>query len=114
MEKGTTKYRSKQEQITKLYAKIARQRKDFLDKLTSKMCNENQIDTYCIEDLSMKDMKSENKHAMNRAIGDLAWNKFVQLLTYKAEWHGKNIIKIGRYVPSSKTCNVCGYVKHDL
>ena len=114
LEKETTKYRSKQEQITKLYAKIARQRKDFLDKLTSKMCNESQVDTYCIEDLSMKDMQSGNKHAMNRAIGDLAWNKFVQMLTYKAEWHGKNIIKIGRFEPSSKTCNECGYVKHDL
>ena len=114
LERGTTRYRSKQEQITKLHSKIARQRKDFLDKLTSTMCNDSQVDTFCIEDLSIKDMQSENRHSMNRAIGDLAWNKFIQMLTYKVEWHGKNMIKIGRYVPSSKTCNVCGYVKHDL
>ena len=114
LEKGTTRHKSKQEQITKLHSKIARQRKDFLDKLTSKMCNENQVDTFCIEDLSIKDMQSKNKHAMNRAIGDLAWNMFVQMLAYKAKQRGKNIIKIGRYVPSSKTCSNCGYVKHDL
>ena len=114
LEKGTTRYKSKQEQITKLHAKVARQRKDFLDKLTSKMCNDSQVDTFCIEDLSIKDMQSENRHSMNRAIGDLAWNMFVQMLTYKAEQRGKNIIKIGRYVPSSKTCYECGYVKHDL
>ena len=114
LERGTTRHKSKQEQITKLHSKIARQRKDFLDKLTSKMCNDSQVDTFCIEDLSIKDMQSENKHAMNRAIGDLAWNMFVQMLAYKAEQHGKNIIKIGRYVPSSKICSSCGYVKHDL
>lgn len=77
LERGTTRHKSKQEQITKLHSKIARQRKDFLDKLTSKMCNDSQVDTFCIEDLSIKDMQSENKHAMNRAIGDLAWNMFV-------------------------------------
>ena len=114
LEEGTTKYKSKQEQITRLHAKIARQRKDFLDKLTYRLCHENQVDTICIEDLSIKDMQSENRHLMNRAIGDLAWNKFVQMLTYKSDWYGKNIIKIGRFEPSSKTCNECGYVKHDL
>ena len=114
LEKGTTRHKSKQEQITRLHSKIARQRKDFLDKLTSKMCNDSQVDTFCIEDLSIKDMQSESRHAMNRAIGDLAWNMFVQMLMYKAEQKGKNVIKIGRYVPSSKTCSSCGYVKHDL
>lgn len=114
LEKGTTRYRSKQEQITKLYAKVARQRKDFLDKLTYKLCNDSQVDTICIEDLSIKNMQKENKHSMNRAIGDLAWNMFTNMLVYKAEWHGKNIIKIGRFEPSSKTCHECGYVKHDL
>ena len=78
------------------------------------MCNDSQVDTFCIEDLSIKDMQSENMHSINRTIGDLAWNMFVSMLTYKAEQRGKNIIKIGRYVPSSKTCSNCGYVKHDL
>lgn len=114
LEKGTTKYKSKQQQITKLHAKVARQRKDFLDKLTYQLCNDSQVDTICIEDLSIKDMQSENKRVMNRAIGDLAWNMFTNMLKYKAEWNGKNIIKIGRFEPSSKTCHECGYVKHDL
>ena len=78
------------------------------------MCNDSQVDTFCIEDLSIKNMQSENKHAINRAIGDLAWNMFTSMLAYKAGWYGKNVIKIGRYVPSSKICSNCGYVKHDL
>ena len=114
LEKGMTKYKSKQKQITQLNAKVARQRKDFLDKLTYRMCNDSQIDTFCIEDLSIKNMQSENRHSMNSAIEDLAWNMFISMLVYKAEWHGKDIIKIGRFEPSSKTCHECGYVKHDL
>lgn len=33
---------------------------------------------------------------------------------YKAEWNGKNVIQIGRFEPSSKTCSGCGYIKKDL
>ena len=36
------------------------------------------------------------------------------MLKYKAEWQGKNIIQIGRFEPSSKTCNVCGTITKDL
>ena len=32
------------------------------------------------------------------------------MLTYKADWNGKKVVKIDRYFPSSQTCNVCGYV----
>ncbi len=35
-------------------------------------------------------------------------------LEYKAEWAGKNILRIGQFEPSSKICHVCGYHKSDL
>ena len=114
LEKDSTKYKSKKEQITKLHSKIARQRKDFLDKLTYKLTHESQVDTICLENLSMKGMQSENGSPTNRKIGDLAWNTFVSMLVYKADWYGKNVVKIGKFEPSSKTCSRCGYVKHDL
>ncbi|MCQ1536907.1 transposase, partial [Methanosarcina sp. KYL-1] len=28
---------------------------------------------------------------------------------YKAEWFGKTLLRIGRFEPSTKLCNVCGY-----
>ena len=31
-------------------------------------------------------------------------------LTYKAEWNDRQYIKIGRFIPSSQMCHVCGYV----
>ena len=51
---------------------------------------------------------------MNKLIGDLAWNKFVNMLQYKSDWYGKNFRKIGRFDPSSKMCSQCGYVNHSL
>jgi len=36
------------------------------------------------------------------------------MLEYKADWHGKNILQIGRFAPSSKTCSCCGFVNKEL
>ena len=114
LDKDTTKYKSKREQITKLYAKIARQRKDFLDKLSHKLTNDNQIGSITIEDLSIKDMQQNNYSPTNRIISDYAWGMFVNMLQYKSDWYGKNLLKIGRFEPSSKTCSTCGNVNHEL
>jgi putative transposase len=36
------------------------------------------------------------------------------MLEYKAEWYGKNILRIGKFSPSSKTCSCCGYINNEL
>ena len=53
-------------------------------------------------------------HCLAQAINDVSWSTFVTMLEYKAEWHGKNILKIGRFAPSSKTCSCCGYINKKL
>ena len=44
-----------------------------------------------------------------KKISDYAFSEFVSILKYKV-----NLIKIDRYYPSTKTCNVCGYVNEDI
>ena len=112
--KESTKFKSKREQITNIYSKIARQRKDFLDKLSHKLTNDNQIGSIAIEDLSIKDMLEKNYSPTNLKISDNSWGVFVNMLAYKSDWHGKNLIKIGRFEPSSKTCSNCGNINHEL
>ena len=56
-------------------------------------------------------MKNPN---LARSVGEMGWNEFNQMLDrraapYKAEWYGKNIVRIGRFEPSSKICSVCGW-----
>jgi len=93
-----------------LHEHVANQRKDFLHKVTTRLIRENQ--TICIEDLNVKGMMKNRK--LGKHIGDAGWGMFFQFLRYKSDWYGSNIVSIGRFEPSSKTCSKCGYIKHDL
>lgn len=53
-------------------------------------------------------------HKLAQSILDCSWSKFVTMLEYKAEWYGKNILKIGRFEPSSKLHANCGHINKDL
>ena len=61
---------------------------------------------------NIKGMLANHKLALS--ISDCGWSTFVTMLEYKAEWHGKNILKIGRFEPSSKIHANCGYINKDL
>ena len=88
-----------------IHEKIANQRNDFLQKLSTRMIKENQI--ICLEDLTVKNMVKNHKLA--KAINDVSWSEFVRMLEYKSLWHDRIIQKVDRYFPSSQLCNVCGY-----
>ena len=96
--------------MAKLFEKISNRRNDFLHQLSTKLIRDNQ--TICLEDLTVKNMMKNRKLA--RHIGDCSWSGFVKMLRHKSKWYGKNIIQIGRFEPSSKTCSVCGSIKQDL
>ncbi len=87
-------------------------RKDFLQKLSTKIVCDNQATTFCIENLSVNNMVKNHKLA--QAINDVGWGEFVRQLEYKCNWYGKNLIRIGRFEPSSKTCNECGIINELL
>ena len=93
-----------------LHEKVANQRKDFLHKQSSILVNENH--SIAIEDLNVKGMMKNHKLA--KAISDVGWGMFVDMLEYKSEWYGKNILQIGRFEPSSKTCSCCNSINKEL
>ena len=53
-------------------------------------------------------------HKLSKHIADVSWGKFLTLLNYKVEWSDKEIIRIDRFFPSSKSCNCCGYINQNL
>lgn len=93
-----------------LHERVANQRKDFLHKTSTKLIRENQ--SLVIEDLQIKNMVKN--HCLAQSISDAGWGIFVTMLEYKAEWYGKNILKIGTFEPSSKTCSRCGTINKEL
>ncbi len=101
--------RTKQ-RLALLHEKVANKRNDFLHKTSTKLIRENQ--TICLETLNVNGMVKN--HNLAQAISDASWYTFINMLEYKAEWYGKNILKIGRFAPSSKTCSNCGNINKDL
>ena len=69
-------------------------------------------DVICCEDLNVKGM--QRNHKLAQSIADASWGTFLKLLSYKCKMDDKQLVKVGRFYPSSKTCHHCGYVKEDL
>ena len=96
--------------VARVHARIADRRRDFLQKLSTKLIRENQ--TICVETLAVKNMV-KNPH-LSKAISDVGWSEFVSQLEYKAEWYGRTLVKIDRWYPSSKRCSQCGHLLDSL
>lgn len=104
-QKGSKNREKQRIKVAKIHEKIANARKDYLHKISRKLINENQV--IVSEDLSVSNMVKN--HNLAKAISDCGWGELTRQLQYKAEWYGRTYIKIGRFVPSSQTCHVCGY-----
>jgi putative transposase len=98
--------------LARLHARIARIRVDFLHKLTTKLCRENQ--TVVIEDLNVKGMMANERLA--RAISDVGFGEFRRQVAYKTVRYGGTLVIAPRFYPSSKLCSTpgCGWKKDDL
>ena len=108
--KGSNNYKKTQKAVAKIHASIKDARNDFLHKLTTRLVNENQV--IAVEDLGVRNMVKNRKLA--RSISNAGWGELVRQLTYKAEWSGRELIKLDRWFPSSKRCGSCGHVVDKL
>ncbi len=108
-EKGSENREKARRKVARLHEHIANQRKDFLHKLTARLTAENQ--TVAIETLNVSGMRKNR--CLSRAISDVGWFEFRRQLEYKSDWYGVNLLKIGRFEPSTRRCT-CGHVNGEL
>jgi putative transposase len=109
-QKGSNNRNKQRRKVAKIHARIKHIRADFLHKLTTKLCRENQ--TVVVEDLSVRGMLK--LRTLSRSIADLGFFEFRRQLEYKSKIYGTSLIVADRFFPSSKTCSSCGEIKEDL
>jgi IS605 OrfB family transposase len=108
--KGSKNREQARRQVARLHYRISCMRDDVLQKLTTRLAACYGI--VGIEDLNLKGLLKNRKLA--RSFSDAALGKLLNLLTSKVERRGGQIIKVGRFFPSSKTCHACSWKWEDM
>ena len=96
--------------LAKTHQKIRNVRQDFLHKLTTRLCRENQA--IGLETLNVAGMVQNRKLA--RAVSDIGMGELVRQLRYKAERYGTLLVFVDPWFPSSKRCSACKFVVDSL
>jgi putative transposase len=104
--KGSKNREKARVKVGRIHARVADRRRDHLHKLTTRLVRENQ--TIVIEDLTVRNMLKN--HRLARAISDASWTELRSMLEYKADWYGRDLVTIDRWLPSSKLCGTCGTI----
>lgn len=108
--KKSNNYRKLSVKLSNAQRRVANIRRDFTQKVTTILTTHyGQI---ALEDLNVKGMV--RNHRLAQAVSDVAFGELIRQIEYKSEYNGVTVKKAGRFYPSSKTCSVCGNVKHDL
>jgi putative transposase len=115
---GSSNRKKARLKLAKFEAKIASQRKNFLDQNSTKLVKENNLIAH--EDLNIKDMMKRNhnkdvkrKRILSRNISDVSWSEFFRMLHYKGEWYKCKIVKVDPK-NTSRSCTNCGYIYTNL
>ena len=107
---GSNSYEKQRRKVARIYEKISNCRTDRQHKVSLDLIRN--YDVICLEDLNIKGMVKN--HRLAKAINDASWGQFISMLSYKAELNDKQVVKINRWYPSSKTCHHCGWVNEGL
>lgn len=104
MKFGSNNYKKQKIKVAKIHQKVSRQRKEYLNIITSYLVNNYGCIT--IEDLNSSGLMKNKK--LSKAIVDVSWFEFYRQLSYKCNWYGRELTLIDRWFPSSQLCSNCG------
>ena len=109
-QKGSNNREKARVKLARLEKHIADSRRDYIEKETLRLVRTHSV--IGVEDLNLQGMMKFSHNAKNYV--DTSWYTFAQKLIWKSQFNDCIVVKADRFYPSSKTCNSCGYVNHNL
>ena len=106
MEPGSKNYEEAVQKYRLLHEHIANQRRDFLHKESSRIANS--WDAVCMRSEALREM---SQNPLRSGAASAGYRMFRELLRYKLERQGKQLILLDRYTPTTRTCSVCGQLQ---
>ena len=117
--KGSKNRRKAIDKLSRLHQRLADQRKDFINKLTTQLADRHPV--IAVEDLKIKNMSASakgtaeqpgknvrQKAGLNRSILKQGWGEFLRQLNYKLKWRGGQLVKVNPAYTSQMCCS-CGH-----
>jgi len=105
-QKGSINRHKSRRKIAIQHGKVARARRDYHHKQALALVGENQV--IYVENLNIAGMLKNRRLA--RTISDAAWGQFIRIIGEKTQKYGRILHPVSRWLASSRTCSVCGYV----
>ena len=107
---GSNNREKQRVKIAKLFERMTNKKDVYIHYVVNELLSH--YDSIFMEDLNVQGMIRNKRLA--KAIKEVGFFNFKQVLVNKALVNGKQIVLIDRFYPSSKTCSKCGYKKEDL
>ena len=105
--KGSKRRESAKLKLQNKWEHVANQSNDFAHKLSDKLVSSGYT-SFAVEDLHIQNMVKN--HNLAQSIYNASWNRFIQMLSYKAESAGMKVIKVDAR-NTSKECSSCGNIQ---
>lgn len=109
-QKGSNNRNKQRVKIAKAFERLTNQKEAYIHSVVNELLT--YYDTVFMEDLNVQGMLKNHKLA--KAIAEVGFYRFKQVLADKANNNYKQVIEVSRYYPSSKTCSQCGYKNKEL
>ena len=108
--KGSSNRKKQRLKIAKVYERLTNKKESYIHYVVNEILKS--YDVVFMEDLNVQGMLKN--HRIAKAIQEVGFYRFKEILQDKAIVNGKQVVLIDRFYPSSKTCSCCGYKKQDL